>query len=50
MAIHLAGAFAAPTADGLEDLLAVVTYGAQKHPSLQAVEAATLELLAALLL
>jgi hypothetical protein len=33
---------AAAAADGLNYLLAVVTYGAQEHPTLQAVEAVAL--------
>jgi uncharacterized membrane protein YqhA len=35
----MAGTLAATAADGLYYLLAVMTYGAEEHPSLQAVEA-----------
>ncbi len=35
----LAG-LAAPAADGLDDILAIVAYGAEEHPPPQAVDAA----------
>ncbi len=40
LAGYPAGALAPPAADGLDNLLAIVIYGAEEHPSLQAVEAA----------
>jgi hypothetical protein len=42
LAVYPSSALAPPAADGLVYLLAVVTYGAEEHPSLQTVEAVSL--------
>ncbi len=42
LAVYPSSALAAPAADGLDSLLAVVVYGAQEYPSHEAVEAVTL--------
>ena len=42
LTVYPSSALAAPAADGFDYLLAVVVYGAQEYPSLEAVEAVTL--------